>query len=68
MKKLLVLPTWVLVGLLRPFLPKDHAWKEIRFTLSDWYKNTTGLNIIYSIIIWLTFYDLFLLIYIKNTL
>jgi hypothetical protein len=60
MKKILVLPTWILVGILRPTFPKNHAWKHKRFSLTDWANGSTELNDTFSFSFWL---GIFLLIF-----
>ena len=56
MKKVLVFPTWVVIGLLRPFLPATHPWKNKRFTLTDWAANSTPLNDTFAYCFWATFF------------
>lgn len=50
--KFLVLPTWLLVRSIEPFLPKEHPWKGIKFTLEDWYLGATPEIEMMSLILW----------------
>lgn len=52
MKRLLVLPSWIIVRITLPFLSKGHPWKGKRFTLRDWSKGSTKLNDQYSLMMW----------------
>ncbi len=52
MKKLLIFPTWVLVRLLIPVLPKTHVWYGQKITLDSWAKNATQMNYGFAIIFW----------------
>lgn len=67
MKKLIVLPTWILVRLMIPILPKKHAWKNRKFTLADWAEHSTDLNNAFSVFFWgsgiCLFFVLFILCY-----
>lgn len=70
MKKLLVLPTWIIVAIVRPKFPKSHPWKYRRFTLSDWAECSTPLNDAFSWYLWvaaaflfLTGHQIFLMLY-----
>ena len=53
-KKLIVLPTWILVGILKPILREEHPWKSKKFKLEDWVRNSTELNIVFSKLLWLS--------------
>jgi hypothetical protein len=64
MKKILVLPTWILVAILRPTFPKHHAWKHKRFSLTDWANCSTELNDNFSFSFWLILFGL-IFIYVK---
>lgn len=48
MRKIIVFPTWLLVLIMKPFLPKTHLLKR-KITLDDWSKNSTDLNFIISV-------------------
>jgi len=52
MKQLLTLPTWVLVRILIPILPKKHIWKNRKFTLKYWAEHSTQLNDSFSMFFW----------------
>lgn len=52
MKQLLTLPTWIIAKLTIPFLPKNHAWKNKKFTLKDWADHSTNLNNQFSLTFW----------------
>lgn len=54
MKKLKVLPTWILLKMMKPLLPKKHEWKNKNFTLTDWANGSTPLNDSFSMLFWLT--------------
>lgn len=36
-------PVWVIMRIMRRFLPKDHPWKYKRFSFGDWSKGATPL-------------------------
>ncbi len=52
MKKLLVLPTWLIVILTKSFLPSGHLFKK-KITLTDWCNNSTDLNRAFSFLFWI---------------
>ena len=52
MKKLFVLPTWILVVLLIPILPSKHTWYKKKFTLVDWSNNSKPLNYLFNLFFW----------------
>ncbi len=55
LKRILVLPTWLLAGILYPFLPETHIWKgKPFFTLKAWANGSTYLNTAISTIYWIT--------------
>ncbi len=61
MKQIIVLPTWVLVRIMIPFLPKNHAWKNRRFSLKNWAEHSRDLNDAFSILFWVNGIYLFLI-------
>lgn len=63
MKKLLVLPTWILLGLMKPSLSKEHPWKNKKFTLTDWAKHSTDMNNYFSFLFWIGIAGLFFSLY-----
>jgi len=54
MKQIITLPTWILYKILKPFLPKEHPWKNSKFSLSNWAENSTELNYNFSVFFWLS--------------
>lgn len=50
---LTALPTWVLVRMLRHFLPESHPWRHRRFTLREWSEGETGFSVSCDFILWL---------------
>jgi hypothetical protein len=52
MKKLISLPTWVLMRSMRPLLPKNHPFRKEKITLSDWRKNGTELLYAFDLVFW----------------
>jgi hypothetical protein len=58
MKQLFIFPTWILIKLLNPILPKNHPLKK-KITLKDWTEHTTQLNIAFSILFWINSISLF---------
>ena len=62
MKKLLTFPTWLTVRLLNVFLPKNHEWKNKKFSLKDWSENSTELNDFISFYFWINGIALLILI------
>lgn len=61
MKKIMVFPTWVLIKFMRPFLPKEHLFKNQKITLNNWAKNSTDLNKGFSILFWI--FGIFISVY-----
>lgn len=55
-KKILVLPTWLLMKTV--FLPAGHPWKGKRITLGEWARSSTQENIAFSIFFWVGGLDL----------
>jgi len=54
MKQILVIPTWILARIAILFLPKNHAWKNRRFTLIDWAEHSTEVNNSFSLFFWIS--------------
>lgn len=52
MKQIVVLPTWILVRLIIPFLSNHHLLKNSNISLKNWAKNSTELNTQFSVIFW----------------
>ncbi len=52
MKKLIILPTYILYRSMRPFLAGDHLLKP-KVTLKEWYKNSTDLNKVFGLYFWI---------------
>lgn len=50
---LIILPSWILVRILIPFLQENHPWKNRKFSLLDWSKGSTFLNYCISLILWM---------------
>lgn len=50
-----MIPTWLLVNILTPILPKSHPWKGKKFTLTDWSNNSTDISFAISILLWSNF-------------
>lgn len=55
------LPTWLLMKLNRPLLPKIHPWYEKDFTLQDWVDNSTGLCKLFDLVFWFSLFNIMLL-------
>lgn len=55
LKQVLVFPTWMLLGIMRPFLPEGHLWKHQKFGLKRWALGSTGLNREISLMLWISF-------------
>lgn len=53
MKKILVFPTWIIVRIVIPFLPKNHPWKNKKFSLENWAKHSTQANDMCSLFFWI---------------
>lgn len=51
MKKILVLPTWLIFLMIKPFL-KDNNFLKREISLADWCEHSTKLNIDFAIIFW----------------
>jgi len=54
MKKIIVFPTWVLIGLFRPLIPRVHPWYGRKFTLDNWAQNATELTRSFSVFFWIS--------------
>ncbi len=65
MKQLLVLPTWILVNLATPFLPRTHKWSGKKFTLKNWANHSTETNNMFSVFFWIWKIGLVILFIIK---
>lgn len=52
MKKILSLPTWSLMILMRPILPNGHPFKKDKITLSDWNKHGSELLYAFDLVFW----------------
>lgn len=65
-KKFWVLPSWLLVNIITPFLPKKHLWKNKHFYLSDWSKNATFATFALSFCLWYSFVMIFVFLIIIN--
>jgi len=63
MKKVLVLPTWILVRLITPFLSKEHLWNGKKFSLDDWATKSSELNNQFSLVFWVLGLSLLFLIW-----
>jgi hypothetical protein len=61
--KILLLPTWVLIRLMTPILPKSHLWKNKKFTLTDWSNGATDFTYSISIILWINFLTLLFVLF-----
>lgn len=66
MRKIMMLPTWVLVNIMTPILPKNHPWKNKHFSLKDWSDNATNLTFWLSFMMWYSFINLIMFIVIIN--
>ena len=66
LRKIWVLPTWLLVNLMTPILPKQHIWKNRHFSLSDWSRNATNLTFGLSLCFWYFFVMIFVFLILKN--
>lgn len=66
--KLLLLPSWVLVRLMTPFLPSNHPFKNKKFTLDEWLKGSTNITMVLSILLWSNFLCLLFLLIFLNSL
>lgn len=54
MKLILVLPTFIIVRCIVPFLPKEHLWYKKKFTLKDYAQKSTDANMAFSFFFWIT--------------
>lgn len=60
--KVLMIPTWLLVNLMIPILPKTHPWKGKKFTLQDWTNGSTNITFSLSILLWGNFLSLLIVL------
>lgn len=66
MKKIISLPTWILLIIFKPFLPTGHLLKDRKITLLDWHQNGTELLIMFDIFFWVfIFFILIFFIYLN---
>lgn len=64
MKKVLVLPTWLIVKMIQPMLPKLHPWKNGVPSLEDWSYHSTGVCKVLSLYFWMSLVNLIVLYFI----
>ena len=62
MKKLLVLPTWLIIKFLIPFVPEGHPWKGRKFSLADWSEHSTPLNNQFGVFFWIVGISIFIMV------
>lgn len=63
MKKILVLPTWLIYKAICPFLGEKHEFYKSKLSLNDWYAGSTQLNKRFSLVFWLIPLMIFLIVY-----
>jgi len=44
MKTIIIFPTWIIMKISLPLLPKNHMFKNKKITLKDWKENGTPIN------------------------
>ena len=47
------IPTWAVVRMLYPFLPKSHPWHGRRFTLREWWEGQTDVCRMFDGLFWI---------------
>ncbi len=52
MKKLLVLPSWILMRIIILFAPQNHPWKREKISLGNWAEHSSELNNAFSLNFW----------------
>jgi len=54
MKKLILLPTWLLARFVMLFTPHPHPWKRTPITFEQWVENATDLCKLLAVFFWLS--------------
>lgn len=54
MRKLSLVPVWLLNSLLEPFLPKRHKWHGKHCSLQEWHDTATEFSVQISIGLWVS--------------
>lgn len=62
-KKIIFIPVWFLTNIFKPFLKKDHPFKNKKFSLQLWVDNGTPFCFYYSIFMWFVFVLDIMLVY-----
>jgi hypothetical protein len=52
MRGVILLPTWLIVKLMRPALPNGHAWKTQMPTYRQWRHGATDLCVAFGFVFW----------------
>lgn len=53
LKTIKIFPTWIIMLLVRKFLPKNHPFKFKKINLHDWVVGSTELNNLFGLYIWI---------------
>lgn len=57
--KIALLPTWLIIRIISPFLPEKHPYKNKKITLRRWVILSDDNSLITSLLIWFIFLILF---------
>jgi hypothetical protein len=55
MRTAILLPTWIVVFLMQPGLPKDHPLKGM--TLKQWDDAANGISVIFGLALWIGLFN-----------
>lgn len=54
MKTFLSIPSWLVVRLMLPFVPKTHPWHGRRFTLKQWVMGITDESLAFGAVMYVS--------------
>lgn len=61
--KILAFWPWFCNDCFKPFLPKEHPWKNKQFSIEDWARNGTDLSMFFGFIQWFNFISLLICLF-----
>jgi hypothetical protein len=53
LRSIVLVPTWLLVMMAKPFFPPTHPWKGKRITLWNWAMFATPISVAFGVGMWL---------------
>jgi len=67
MRKLTLLPTWLLMRAVRPFLRAQHPFKQRNLTLTSWSEGATANCLMFGVTFWVGSFNALYATYILYT-